>query len=64
MVEDDASAVDAIILILGMVLIVFTGLRASRKRSGRKPAKGETAALIGISVWLGCLGFALYLAFG
>ncbi|MGH7299397.1 MAG: hypothetical protein ACREKQ_08985 [Candidatus Rokuibacteriota bacterium] len=61
---DSAPAVDTIILVLGIALIVFTAVGASRKRSGRKPTRGEATALIGIAVWLGCLGVALYMIFG
>lgn len=62
--RDSTATVDAIILVMGIALIVFTAIGASRKRSGRKPAKGEATALIGIAVWLGCLAVALYLIFG
>jgi hypothetical protein len=46
------------------VLILLTSVRVSRRRSGAKPVKGQTGALIGIAVWLGFLGVALYLIFG
>lgn len=61
--EDSATLIDAIILVAGIVLILFTSVRVSRRRSGAKPDKGQTGALIGIAVWLGCLGVALYLIF-
>jgi hypothetical protein len=62
--EDSAALIDAIILVAGIVLILLTGLRVSRRRSGSNPVKGQTGALIGIAVWLGFLGVALYLIFG
>jgi hypothetical protein len=62
--EDSVSLVDSIILVAGIVLILLTSLRVSRRRSSRHPVKGQTAALVGIAVWLGCLGVALYLIFG
>lgn len=62
--EDSVALVDSIILVAGIVLILLTGLRVSRRRSTVKPAKGQTGAIVGIVVWLGCLGVALYLIFG
>ena len=59
--EDSATLIDAIILVAGIVLILFTSVRVSRRRSGAKP---DTTALLGIAVWLGFLGVALYLIFG
>jgi len=61
---DFAGLVDAIILVAGIALILFTSVRVSRRRSGAKPSNSQTGALIGIAVWLGCLGVALYLIFG
>ena len=61
--EEPVALVDTLILAAGMVLILLTSVRVSRRRSSGK-AKGETGALIGILVWLGCLGVALYLIFG
>lgn len=62
--EDSTALVDAVILVAGIVLILLTSVRVSRRRSGAKPVKGQTGALIGIAVWLGFLGVALYLIFG
>jgi len=62
--EDSAALVDALILVAGIALILLTSLRVSSRKSGRKAVKGQTGALIGIVVWLGCLGVALYLIFG
>jgi hypothetical protein len=62
--EHSAALVDSIMLIAGIVLILLTSLRVSRRKSRRKAAKGQTGAVVGIMVWLGCLGVALYLIFG
>lgn len=62
--EESVALVDSLILIAGIVLILLTSLRVSRRRSSAKPVKGETGALVGILVWLVCLGVALYLIFG
>jgi hypothetical protein len=62
---DDASTlVDTIFLVGGLVLLVLTGLRMSRRGAEYRRAEGQTAATIGILVWLGLLGVALYLIFG
>ena len=61
---DSVPLIDLIILVAGIVLILLTSLRVSRRKSRRKAAKGQTGALVGIVVWLGCLGVALYLIFG
>lgn len=58
------AIVDALFLLVGLVVIVLTGMRMSRRRSGRKPLEGQRAATIGILVWLGLLGVALYLILG
>jgi hypothetical protein len=50
--------------VAGIALILLTSVGMSWRRSGEKPAKGQTGTLIGIAVWLGCLGVALYLIFG
>ena len=62
--EDSVGVIDAIILMAGIALIVLTSLRVSRRRSASKSTTGESAALVGIAVWLVCLGVALYLIFG
>lgn len=62
--EDSVALVDSLILVAGIVLILLTSLRVSRRRSSGKVVKGQTSALVGILVWLGCLGVALYLIFG
>jgi tellurite resistance protein TehA-like permease len=61
---ESVELVDAVILIAGLLLILFTSLRVSQRRTREKPVKGQTAALVGIAVWLGCLAVALYLIFG
>lgn len=61
---EPATLIDAIILVAGIVLILITSVRVSRRRSGGQASKGQAAALVGIAVWLGCLGVALYLIFG
>jgi hypothetical protein len=62
--DESTTLVDLLILVAGVVLILLTSVRVSRRRSGATATKGQTAALIGIAVWLGCLGVALYLIFG
>ena len=62
---DDASTlVDTIFLLGGFVLLVLTGLQMSHPGSEHKRTEGQSAATIGILVWLGLLGVALYLIFG
>jgi hypothetical protein len=61
---ESVDLVDTIVLIAGLVLILFTSLRVSQRRTREKPAKGQTAAVIGIAIWLGCLAVALYMIFG
>jgi len=60
--EHSAPLVDLIILVAGIVLILLTSIRVSRRRFGRKPVKSQ-GALVGIAVWLGFLGVAIYLIF-
>ena len=62
--DDSVGLIDVILLVAGIALILLTSVRVSRRRSSSKPVKGQTAALVGIMVWLGCLGVALYLIFG
>jgi hypothetical protein len=62
--EGSVALVDSLILLAGIALILLTSLRVSRRRSRDKTVKGEAGALVGILVWLGCLGVALYLIFG
>jgi len=62
--EDPVALVDLIILVGGIALILLTSVRVSRRRSSGKAVKGQTAAFVGIMVWLGCFGIALYLIFG
>jgi hypothetical protein len=63
--EEGSGALDTILLLAGLALIVITTMRVSRRRSGaRRPAEGERAATLGILIWLGLIGVALYLIFG
>jgi hypothetical protein len=62
--EDFATLLDTIVLLAGVALILLTIVRVSRRRSGGRPVKGQTSAIVGISVWLACLGVAFYLIFG
>jgi hypothetical protein len=56
---------DTIFLVVGAVLILLTGMRLSRRRSEKKsPMEGQRAATIGILIWLGLMGVALYMVFG
>jgi peptidoglycan/LPS O-acetylase OafA/YrhL len=61
---DESSFVDLLFLAGALVLIIATSAGFGRRRRGGKPAEGQRAAAVGILVWLGLLGFALYLAFG
>ena len=63
MEQESAGLVDAIILITGIALILLTSLGVSRSRSAGKRSRGQTAALVGIAVWLACLAVAAYLIF-
>jgi peptidoglycan/LPS O-acetylase OafA/YrhL len=62
---DESSFVDLLFLAGALVLIIVTSTGIGRRRrGGGKPAEGQRAAAVGILVWLGLLGFALYLIFG
>ena len=62
---DTAGLIDLLFIGGAFVLIVATTVGVRHRRSGSgKPAEGQRAAVIGILVWLGLLGFALYLIFG
>jgi hypothetical protein len=60
----DSATVDTIVLVVGAILILLTGLRVSRRRSEKKPVEGQRAATIGILIWLALMGVALYMIFG
>jgi hypothetical protein len=62
--EYDNGTLDTIFLVVGTVLILLTVLRVSRRRSEKKPAEGQRAAVIGFMIWLGLMGVALYMIFG
>ena len=63
--DDSVGLIDVILLVAGIALILLTSVRVSRRRSSSsKPVEGQAGAIIGIVVWLACLGVALYLIFG
>lgn len=63
--EEGSSFLDTIFLVAGLVMILLTTLRVSRRRSGIRPAvEGQRMATFGILIWLGLVGGALYLIFG
>jgi hypothetical protein len=62
--EEGSHFLDTILLIAGLVVMVLTTLRLSRRRSGsRRPVEGERMATLGILIWLALVGVALYLIF-
>lgn len=61
---DESSFFDLLFLAGALVLIIATSAGFGRRLRGNKPAEGQRAAALGILVWLGLLGFALYLIFG
>jgi hypothetical protein len=63
--EEGSSFLDTIFLVAGLVMILLTTLRVSRRRSGsRRAVEGQRMATFGILIWLGLVGVALYLIFG
>lgn len=62
--DDESSFVDLLFVAGALVLIIVTSTGLGRRRRGGKPAEGQRAAAVGILIWLGLLGFALYLMFG
>jgi hypothetical protein len=62
--EMDGGVLDTLLLFAGLALIVLTFMRFARRRPGSKPVEGQRVATIGMLVWLGLLGIALYLIFG
>ncbi len=63
--EDGFAFIDIVFLVGGLAVIVFTGVRVSRRRSGgSRPVEGQRMATVGILIWLVLLGVALYLIFG
>jgi len=60
----DEGFFDTLLLVAGLALILLTFMRFSRRRPGSKPAEGQHMATIGMLIWLGLLGLALYLIFG
>jgi len=62
--EEGSHFLDTILLIAGLVVMVLTTLRVSRRRSGsRRPVEGQHMATLGILIWLALVGVALYLIF-
>jgi hypothetical protein len=62
-VEDyPSNLVDVLVLCVGLVLIVWIGMRRSRVRSATSP--WPVVAKVGLIVWLAVFAFALYLVFG
>jgi peptidoglycan/LPS O-acetylase OafA/YrhL len=61
---DGVGFVDLLFLGGAVALMVLTSVRVRRHGRMRKAPEGQRAAAIGIMVWLGLLGFALYLIFG
>lgn len=61
---DESSFVDLLFVAGALVLIIVTSTGFGRRRRGGKPAEGQRTAAVGILIWLGLLGFALYLMFG
>jgi len=59
--EAGSHFLDTIFLIAGLVMILLTTLRVSRRRSGsRRPVEGQRMATLGILVWLALVGVAVY----
>lgn len=62
--EEGSQFFDTILLIAGLVVMVLTILRFSRRRSGsQRPVEGQRMATVGILIWLALIGVALYLIF-
>lgn len=62
--EEGSHFLDTILLIAGLVVMVLTTLRFSRRRSGsQRPVEGQRMATLGILIWLALVGVALYLIF-
>jgi hypothetical protein len=61
---DESSFVDLLFVAGALVLIIATSTGFGRRRRGGKAAEGQRTAAVGILIWLGLLGFALYLMFG
>jgi hypothetical protein len=62
--DEGFDFLDTIFLVAGLVMILLTTLRLSRRRSGsRRPVEGQRMATFGLLIWLALVGFALYLIF-
>lgn len=60
---EQAGVVDVLFVVGALVLVIVTSVGVGHRRYG-KPAEGQRTAAVGILVWLGLLGLALYLIFG
>jgi hypothetical protein len=59
---EQPGIVDVLFVTGALVLVIVTSVGVGHRRHGR-PAEGQRTAAIGILVWLGLLGLALYLIF-
>lgn len=57
----DFELFDALVSCAGLVVIMWVGLQSFRRE---RPMALPAAAVIGMIVWVGALGFAAYLVFG
>jgi hypothetical protein len=60
---EQPGIVDVLFVAGALGLVIVTSVGVGGRRYGR-PAEGQRTAAIGILVWLGLLGLALYLIFG
>ncbi len=60
---EQPGIVDVLFVAGALVFVIVTSVGVGPRRYG-KPAEGQRTAAIGILVWLGLLGLALYLVFG
>lgn len=61
---EQAGIVDVLFVAGALVLVIATSVGVGHRRRYGKPAEGQRTAAVGILVWLGLLGLALYLIFG
>ncbi|HKX05997.1 MAG TPA: hypothetical protein VJX71_26130 [Methylomirabilota bacterium] len=60
---EQPGIVDVLFVVGALGLVIVTSVGVGHRRYGRR-AEGQRTAAIGILVWLGLLGLALYLIFG
>lgn len=60
---EQPGIVDVLFVVGALGLVIVTSVGVGHRRYG-KPAEGQRTAAIGILVWLGLLGLALYLILG